>query len=348
MNEADIYGLYSGMSAEGERRRREAVEKLRYAHQTARWVREESGLPARGESLETVTESGRADVTDGEPSEVCLSNRKTNCVLSTLPEPLQPISLASRWLADRKVGIDRFSISFPLAGFERDEGAWEACEVVHGVDRATGRRAPVKRRWKASVPVSETSRAFIGVNDEPEASPRYWGKVEFNPSRVVDPEGWGVASPSLSFDLIRPVIEQAISLLEPDGDEDRWLVKRLDVARDFSGVDGVSSVIAGLGPVRRPWARRNLVHADPSRHGAQTLMVGSGAGVVRLYDKWAETEGRAPEGVVRRELEARARWVQRYGGVRTVADLGPVALRALVENRWGVVCNECRGVGRSW
>jgi hypothetical protein len=84
----------------------------------------------------------------------------------------------------------------------------------------------------------------------------------------------------------------------------------------------------------RNWARRNLVHADPSKQGAQTLMVGSGAGVVRLYDKFAETSGEVEPGTVRWEAEVRAAWACKYGGLATVSDLMTQGIDDLARNRW--------------
>jgi len=64
-------------------------------------------------------------------------------------------------------------------------------------------------------------------------------------------------------------------------------------------------------------------------------MVGSGAGVVRLYDKWAESDGAAPAGTLRWEAECRTGWTQNYGSIAKVSDLrSPERASALAENRW--------------
>jgi len=63
-------------------------------------------------------------------------------------------------------------------------------------------------------------------------------------------------------------------------------------------------------------------------------MVGSGAGAVRLYDQHAETEGRAPEGVLRWEAECRPDWAAKYGGLLAVSDINEAGCVALAEDRW--------------
>jgi hypothetical protein len=118
-----------------------------------------------------------------------------------------------------------------------------------------------------------------------------------------------------------------------DSDARTWNVKRIDVARDFADVDEPGQLIRSLGALHRPWSRLNQTHADPLKHGAQTLYVGSGAGGVRLYDKEAETEGRAPQGTVRWETEAR-QWVKNYGGMKVLGDVDGDAVGRLAMNRW--------------
>jgi hypothetical protein len=119
-----------------------------------------------------------------------------------------------------------------------------------------------------------------------------------------------------------------------DSDPRTWNVKRVDVAKDFRSVVEPGSLIRGLGALHRPWSRKNLTHADPQKNGAQTLMVGSGAGSVRLYDKHAETHGAVEEGTIRWETEARTDWAKNYGGVRCFGQLDSVSVERLARDRW--------------
>jgi hypothetical protein len=63
-------------------------------------------------------------------------------------------------------------------------------------------------------------------------------------------------------------------------------------------------------------------------------MVGSKAGVIRLYDKHAETSGVAPVGSLRWESECRAGWLSRYGGMKRLHDVNDEAAGRLAQNRW--------------
>jgi hypothetical protein len=224
-------------------------------------------------------------------------------------------------------GVDRVSVSAPVAGFEKDPSAWATFAVVGpGTPKAA-------RRWGASAKLTDTCTLFIGVQEVP-ATGMSWCKLELNPSRWADSDGHSLASVSSTHEAVEEAMDRASEWLVPAvPDAGALKVRRLDVARDFSDVARPSYLIRGLGPVHRPWARRNLVHYDPGRSGAQTLMVGSGAGVVRLYDKDQETGGAAP-GVVRWEAECRRSWVQNYGNIETLNDVTGESVDALGTDRW--------------
>ena len=227
------------------------------------------------------------------------------------------------------VGVDRLSLSFPVDAAEGDETAWDRVAVVDP-------GGPTERRtWSASVEAGG-GRFFVGVATLPEGAPhRCVGKVEWNPSKVVDPEGWVLASVGEALVTVGPAVAAVAQRMRPVWEDPRlWSLKRIDVAKDFAGVDEAGSLIRGLGALHRPWSRLNQTHADPKRHGAQTLMVGSGAGVVRLYDKHAETKGDAPEGTVRWECEARA-WAKDKGRMKMLGDVQGASVEALGQERFG-------------
>jgi hypothetical protein len=223
-------------------------------------------------------------------------------------------------------GVDRLSVSFPVSDFNPDPTAWAAVKV-----NAPGTPQEVTRR---QVMLDEDGRkCFVGVSGIP-GRVGEWGKVEFNPSRMADPSGHGLATVQETHDGLAEALQMARQVIAWDAQAGEMRVKRLDVARDFFDVERPEFVVRGLGPIRRPWARLNLVHFDPSRNGAQTLMVGSRSGVVRLYDKHEETEGAVPEGTLRWECEARDSWCERYGGVRTMSDVSDESVERLASDRW--------------
>ncbi len=225
-------------------------------------------------------------------------------------------------------GVDRVSVSFPLRHYDTDERSWAR------VGRRNVGAASESAMFGTHVSLGPgLPQAFIGVSDVKGAH-EAWGKVEVNPSRVVDPEGWGLAPVSATRGAVLDGVVAALELLTPLSEEvGSFKVKRLDVARDFQ-TDHAEFYVRGLAPVHRPWARRNLVHFDPGRKGAQTLMVGSGAGVVRLYDKEAETGGKAPPGTLRFEAECRSAWCDNYGGITTLDDVTDENVAELAKNRW--------------
>jgi hypothetical protein len=224
------------------------------------------------------------------------------------------------------VGVDRVSCSFPLEGFQEDRSAWSEVRArqVAGAEIET---------FSGAVDVAGV-KVFVGVSEQPEAHHRWWGKVELNPSRVVDPEGVSLAPVEELPGVMRRVREAALELLSPVEPLREWRTKRVDVARDFGGVSDAAVMVRSLAPIPRPWSRRNLVHADPVRSGAQTLMVGSGAGVARLYDKHVESGGVAPDGTLRCEFECRAGWLERYGGIARLGDVNAESVSALARDRW--------------
>lgn len=237
------------------------------------------------------------------------------------------VSLSNRRETPPFFGVDRISVAFLAAWFQPDALGWDTVTT-----RLPGTPSQATTR-SASVPLNDHCKAFVGVQEIPQTG-QTWAKVELNPSRVGDPEGHSLATPDQAASALEDAIDAASSLLVPACPSvGEMKLRRLDVARDFTDVDRPDLLLPGLAPLPRPWARRNLVHFDPARGGAQTLMVGSGAGVVRLYDKDAETGGAAP-GVLRWEAECRKDWCDKYGGMSTVNDLDQQNVSNLGQNRW--------------
>lgn len=235
------------------------------------------------------------------------------------------------------VGIDRLSLTFPVESFDQDAEHWDQVAVSK-----SGRHGQ-KVTYGRSIRAEDGRQVFVGVavlDDVDDKSPsnpqgqKIVGKVEMNPSRLADPGSWELHGAEAVPAAVDFAHERALSLVQPEAEQDEWKVSRVDVARDFRGVSDPSRLLRALAPIHRPYAKRNLVHADPSKFGAQTLMVGSGAGVVRCYDKHAETKGKAPEGTLRYETEARSGWASQYGGIAKLSDLTAGSALALAWDRW--------------
>ncbi len=176
----------------------------------------------------------------------------------------------------------------------------------------------------------------------------WFGKIELNPSRVIDEGGIGLASVEDLASVVEGVWEASSEWLEPGCDVGSARVKRVDVACDFEAVESPAFFVRGLLPLRRKWAREQFVYHNPALNKAETLWVGSGAGGVRLYDKaeCVRNGGGAgdelayrrrckeAEGVLRWEVEARGDWLAKMADIRRVGDVSDDRLRGLTHNRW--------------
>lgn len=224
-------------------------------------------------------------------------------------------------------GVDRLSVAFPVRSFERDPDAWTGGMLSRPGDGGS-------TSWSGSVKLAAGGPAvFVGVRHI-NATGMTWGKLEYNPARVVDPEGVALCPVVELGSTLAAAAAASGELVERSCDVEDMRVRRVDLARDFVQVDSASFYVAGLQHVRRPWARQSSVYNDPGHGGAETLRVGSGSGCVRLYDKHQESPTKAASGSLRWEAECRRGWAERYGGVAGVSDLTEHKLRRLARDRW--------------
>jgi hypothetical protein len=238
-------------------------------------------------------------------------------------------------IEDPALGLDKLSVGYrvPLYGFDRESRDW-ASRTQYRDGRET---------FGTVVDVAPGVSAFVGVQVRPEL-PFASVKIEGNPCRLVDPGGWGLAGgPRAAERLVLAALAvvggELVSL--PVCPVSEFSVTRADIARDFAEVERPGELIRALASVHRPWARLNLVHADASRNRAQTLMVGSKTSfLVRLYDKHTESEGAAPAGTVRWEVEGKRSLLQR-ADIRVLGDLTEERMGAVARERW-----DWSGMGR--
>lgn len=234
------------------------------------------------------------------------------------------------------VGLDRISLSFPCDQVEQDLSQWDRVVVENRLSESFDEdsRDSVST-YSSRVLMAPGVFGFVSCREVPEnGEARWWGKVECNPSRISDPEGVGlVGVEDLPVALVACELA-AQSCMDPAVAVDDWRVKRVDIARDFEGVEDPGRLIRGLVAIHRPHSRQNMVYADPKANRAETLMVGNATGRTRLYNKHVESCGRAEEGTVRWETEARRDWLHRLAGIHRVDDLSSEKLSQLARNRW--------------
>jgi hypothetical protein len=235
-------------------------------------------------------------------------------------------------------GLDRVALSFPLRS-EPDGGRFGTVQVRQGEPDKDGqyRSEPT---YGVSLDAHRNTRAnkdtkaavFIGATN---IGGKWWGKVEFNPSRMVDPDGCELAPVQELEIYAQDAMLLADDYLARDVDVQGARVKRLDVARDFHEVRNTAMYVRGLQPLKRSHARFSQLYSDPTLGDAQTLFVGSGAGGVRLYDQHAAyKEKGAEEGSLRWELQARSDWVTRAMGSDTLGRMNTSAILKMAEDRW--------------
>lgn len=223
------------------------------------------------------------------------------------------------------VGVDRLSISFPV----RRHAPPHCWDDVDRRNDQEGRTIYSTQVW-ARGEVGGVG-LFVGVTT---VQGKLWGKVECNPSRLHDPGGCSLLPPAQLPGAFATMWAAGKEQLEPDCLVFDARLKRVDVARDFRDVTSPALYVEGLGPLKRPFARRSFTYNDPARADAQTLFVGSGAGGVRLYDQRAAYPDKGvPDGSLRFEVEARPAWLEKVGAVR-VSDLDAVACDRLAAERW--------------
>jgi hypothetical protein len=184
------------------------------------------------------------------------------------------------------------------------------------------------------VEVVDSVRAFISLS-QAKGWRNAWAKVDFNPARVLDPDGHGLAPVTSIREVVSETLGSAQHLAKPACATGDLHITRLDIARDFEGVENPAATIQGLVSLPRRWARGITLDVDPSSSACETLSVRSGkAGMVRLYDKWAETDGAVAVGTLRFGAECRKDWLRNYGAMRVLDDVDEGRVEELAWNRW--------------
>ena len=211
------------------------------------------------------------------------------------------------------VGIDRLTVGFrclppPASAF------WHTRTFQRGKMTA-GQQQVVIARGSRAITARLTfldSRTFQGVF------------VTFNPSRLIDPDGTGLASVSDVPQMLRDVIHPLLPPVVPVPPIDTWDLYRLDLAVDVESGGMTQQVLR----TAFDHAYRPRHHTYAYRNGPSALGTVGRRSVTRprlnIYDKAAEAKWGAPR--VRFEVQCR-REALRALSLSTVGNLDAVSAR---------------------
>jgi len=162
---------------------------------------------------------------------------------------------------------------------------------------------------------------------------RHWGFLSFNPSRWLLPDEWRCPPAPMAIDAIHSVFNSAAPLLRPLGSASEAEVKRLDIARDFKGVESPAPYL-----MRRDVEGRSVRNLNWSQSvsasGGRTIRGWNKSGSIQLYDKHRQSHEVAPNGTLRFEVQMR-QWLTRYGvQVTAVADITTASVEAAAKLWW--------------
>ena len=157
--------------------------------------------------------------------------------------------------------------------------------------------------------------------------------LHFNPSRIVQPLGIGLCRPRDLPAVIDDVMEVVSKYVRPYGPTAYFKVRRINIARNFYGVDSPIRYLTGLFKIRRPHAKYTRTWGGGDGK-IGTLETGSkSGGKCKLYDKHLQSPHLAVPGTMRFEVEAHESWLKRLSGINTVSDLTVSAISKLMWNR---------------
>jgi hypothetical protein len=175
-------------------------------------------------------------------------------------------------------------------------------------------------------------------------APRWQAQVTMlNPSRLVDFGGTSLCHPAHLATVVGIFVmslQDVLAPLLPD-DLDRTgltpelvaagcKVNRLDVARDFA-TEGTDRWRMHVATLHSPHWK---VHTHGVRNGVPgTVYSGNKHEFVKLYDKSAQSRGKAATGTLRFEAQARGSWLKK-AGITDIASATPEAVEALLLDKW--------------
>jgi len=196
-------------------------------------------------------------------------------------------------------GYDTVALSFAVNAPDTQPGA--SLRLVLG-DRGDLAMALGDARTLRKLPSGGTLRTGVGGRGVVEVSSKYQDESAY------DPTTWGHAVRSL-----RSAFEEATAYVAAPDPFEAGRIVRVDAVRDFDGGHGWPQLATSLvGAVGYPRARSRLFR-DRDRGNSLSLAVGNTGWRSGIYDKHAESMGRAPQGRLRYEYRQGREWCQKLG-----------------------------------
>jgi hypothetical protein len=198
--------------------------------------------------------------------------------------------------------------------------------------------------WDDVYPRWARAHDYLNTNTSLHVTARQVGQglrctVEYNPSRVIDPYGHSLCPAEEVFPTVARIMNQLRGRVDLDAKVADILVTRLDVARDFR-VSDPQFFLTGLRPLHRSHGANPSLWFDERSGAASSLRVGTSRAAngrrpdyVTLYDKHLKAGAPETQGILRWEMSGRT-WPERYGGIKTLAELTPERVQALARDRW--------------
>ena len=220
------------------------------------------------------------------------------------------------------IGIDTLRVAFPI----------ERYRTTPAIENVDHQRGTVWSKWHL-----EAGGSF-GVGNG-----RAWVEASL-PGRMV-----GNNTAALPFSDLYAAIDDLLTEVATIVDFDpavvaprRLRVPRVDIVRDFDGIETPALLIAGLGQSRQPGRSQVLRQSDHGRAESLTVTMKT-SWTATAYDKHRESRGLAPAGRVRFEARLKTRrlqgvWATRHGGpVQVVADMTEEKMEKMARSTFDAV-----------
>ena len=265
-----------------------------------------------------------------------LSNRCSFCIRNNFPQPTIPLSPS--------IGIDKVAIEIPLAAGIGDPKLF-----------LSSLKNTLLGRWATKATTLHTG---TGAKIEWQFLKTRWSiRIEFNPSRFIDPDGCTLATPNQTIHVIRELITEFMFESEDalpcfvitDNDEidienwnPNWMnlirVSRLDTAIDFT-IDNPRFDISNYNQIAPKYAKATSVtYSKKGQAETWTGVYSNKDGFPMLYDKTHQAQKKQikqppPIGTKRFEFRLGRQTLTR-AHIHTLADVNHTKFEYALRQGW--------------